>query len=111
MKLTDAIEYGIDELHLLITYKISLETMLPIILIVTVIGLAVFNINKITKNTSNQNTKQKVNKDDLRCKASFDLDYGGESLNRRLGNVSGEPSNPKKYSSLYMEFDKNGKKI
>ena len=113
MNLTDTIEYGIDELHLLMTYKISLETILPVILIVTVIGLVALNISRIKNKSkaSKNNARQKANTDDTRCKAAYDLDYGGDDLVNRLGNISSEPSNPKRYNSLYMEFDKNGKKI
>lgn len=107
------VDYGVDTVHLINTYKISIETLLPIMLVVTIIGIIGFHIRKNRKRNKYNKSNKEVqnNTDEIRCKISYELDCNSSELLHRLDNVPNEPKDYKKYQSLYMEFDNSGKKI
>lgn len=96
---------------------ISMSGLSIIICLIICIGLLIskaINIKIKTKNKkrNTQKIKKKNINTDSRAKASFDLlSDNNTELIKKLNNVEEEPLNKERYSSLYMEFDKQGRKI
>lgn len=99
---------------------ISMSGLSLVICLIICIGLLISKAIRIkikakSKKRYRQEIKNSIKKDanaDMKAKASFDLMSDNNIvLIKKLNNIEEEPSNKERYSSLYMEFDKQGRKI